>query len=205
MAITVMRYSERPDLWADTDAVSQAVWPEYNNHGEVLNRYWGRLFEEFPEFQFVLYDGQDGVVAAGHTVPCVWDGTTEGLGDGIDPMMAGAFEARQAGRSPTALGVLAAEIKPQFQGRRLADRVLDAMADVARDAGLTHLIAPVRPSFKDRYPITPIERYVTWTKENGEPFDPWIRVHIRRGARIAKPIPHSLRITGSVAEWEEWT
>jgi hypothetical protein len=120
-------------------------------------------------------------------------------------MVVGAFEARAAGRSPTALGVLAAEIKPQFQGRRLADRVLDGMADVARDAGLTHLIAPVRPTFKDRYPITPIERYVTWTRENGEPFDPWIRVHLRRGAQIAKPIPHSLRITGTVAEWEQWT
>lgn len=82
------------------------------------------------------------------------------------------------------MGVLAAEIKPEFQGRRLADRVLDGMADVARDAGLTHLIAPVRPSFKDRYPITPIERYVTWTRENGEPFDPWIRVHVRRGAEV---------------------
>jgi GNAT superfamily N-acetyltransferase len=120
-------------------------------------------------------------------------------------MVAGAFEAHEAGRSPTALGVLAAEIKPEFQGRGLADRVLDGMVDVARDSGLTHLIAPVRPSFKDRYPITPIDRYVTWTRENGEPFDPWIRVHVRRGAKIAKPIPHSLRITGSVAEWEEWT
>ena len=71
--------------------------------------------------------------------------------------------------------------------------------------GSAHLIAPVRPSFKDRYPITPIERYVTWTRENGEPFDPWIRVHVRRGAKIAKPIPHSMRITGTVAEWEQWT
>jgi hypothetical protein len=86
-------------------------------------------------------------------------------------MIAAAFDARGAGRSPNVLGVLAAEIRPQFQGRGLANRVLDAMADLAR-AGLTHLIAPVRPSFKDRYPITPIERYVTWTRENGEPFDP---------------------------------
>jgi hypothetical protein len=46
---------------------------------------------------------------------------------------------------------------------------------------------------------------VTWTRENGEPFDPWLRVHVRRGATIARPIPHSMRITGSVAEWEEWT
>lgn len=205
MAIKVLRYSERPELWEDTEAVSQAVWPEYNHHGEVLNRYWGRLFSEFPEFQFVLYDDEEGVLAEGHTVPCAWDGTTEGLGEGIDAMIAGAFEARAAGHRPTALGVLAAEIKPEFQGRRLADSVLDGMADLARHAGLTHLIAPVRPSLKDRYPIIPIERYVYWTRENGEPFDPWIRVHIRRGARIAKPIPHSMLISGSVADWERWT
>jgi hypothetical protein len=104
MAITVIRYSERPELWEDTEAVSQAVWPEYNHHGEVLNRYWDRLFEDFPEFQFVLYDDWDGVLAEGHTVPCAWDGTTEGLGDGIDAMIAGAFETREAGRRPTVLG-----------------------------------------------------------------------------------------------------
>ena len=91
------------------------MWPEYNHHGEVLNRYWGRLFEDFPEFQFVLYDDQDGVLAEGHTVPCAWDGTTDGLGDGIDAMIAGAFAAREAGHRPTALGVLAAEIKPEFR------------------------------------------------------------------------------------------
>jgi GNAT superfamily N-acetyltransferase len=198
-------YTERPELWDDTDVVSEAVWPEYNLHGDVLNRYWGRLCEDFPEFQFVLCDEQDDVLAEGHTVPCVWDGTVEGLGDGIDAMIAGAFEVREAGRRPNALGALAAEIRPESQGRGLASSVLDAMAELARDAGLTHLIAPVRPSFKDRYPITPIERYVTWTRENGEPFDPWIRIHVRRGAMIAKPIPNSMRITGTVAEWEQWT
>ena len=100
MAITVIRYSERPELWEDTDAVSQAVWPEYNHHGEVLGRYWGRLFEDFPEFQFVLYDDHDGVLAESHTVPCVWDGTTDGLGEGIDAMIAGAFDGAR-GRAQT--------------------------------------------------------------------------------------------------------
>jgi GNAT superfamily N-acetyltransferase len=205
MSMTVICYAERPELWEETKAVSEEVWPEYNHHGDVLNRYWGRLFEDFPEFQFALCDEHDVVLAEGHTVPCAWDGTTRGLGDGIDAMIAGAFETREAKRRPTVLGALAAEVKPQFRGRGLADAVLDAMADLARDADLTHLIAPVRPSFKDRYPITPIERYVTWTRDNGEPFDPWIRVHVRRGARIVKPIPNSMRITGTVAEWEQWT
>jgi GNAT superfamily N-acetyltransferase len=203
MGRQVIRYSERPELWQDTATVTQEVWPEYNLHGDVTNDYWDRLFDEFPEFQFVLHD--DEVIAEGHTVPCDWDGTAGGLGDGIDAMIAAAFEARAAGRPPTALCALAAEIRPSFQGGGLASRMLDVMADVARAAGLTRLIAPVRPSLKDRYPITPIDEYARWTQQNGEPFDPWIRTHTRRGGEIVKPIPHSMRITGTIAEWEDWT
>jgi len=199
----VIRYTEQPELWANSAEITQEVWPEYNLHGDVVNPYWGRLFDEFPAYQFVLHE--DEVLAEGHTVPCPWDGTPEGLGDGIDATVVSAFAAREADRTPNALCALAAEIRPRFQGRGLARRILDAMAELARDAGLGHLIAPVRPSFKDRYPITPIERYVSWTNEAGEVFDPWIRVHVRRGGRVVKPVAHSLRITGTVAEWEQWT
>lgn len=206
MGFVVVRHSERPELWAGTDAISREVWPEYNLHGEVLGAYWWRLYEEFADFQFVLYDAEaQEVIAEGHTIPCDWDETAEGLGEGIDAMMVAGFEAWAAGRRPTAVCALAAEIRPRFQGGGLADRMLDAMSDLGRDAGLGHLIAPVRPSLKHRYPITPIGRYVTWTREDGQPFDPWIRVHLRRGGRIVKPIPNSMHIVGTVAEWERWT
>lgn len=204
--VETIRYSERPELWQDTGTITHEVWPEYNTHAEDTNGYWPRLFDEFPDFQFALYDAEaNEVIAEGHTIPCEWDGTPDGLGDGIDAMIGAAFGTRAAGREPTALCALAAEIRPRFQGRGLADRMLDEMAHLAREAGLSHLIAPVRPSFKDRYPLTPIERYVSWTRENGEPFDPWIRIHTRRGGQIVKPIPHSMRIVGTVGEWEEWT
>jgi GNAT superfamily N-acetyltransferase len=206
VGIALIRYSDRPDLWEDTGTVTEEVWPEYNHHGDVLNNYWQRLFEEFPGYQFVLYDEREReVVAEGHTAPCSWDGTSEGLGDGIDDMIVAAFAARERGSQATALCALAAEIRPRYQGRGLAARILDAMAGVARDHGLAHLIAPVRPSFKHRYPITPIARYVRWTREDGQPFDPWIRTHTRRGGELVKPVPQSLRITGTVAEWEQWT
>jgi GNAT superfamily N-acetyltransferase len=206
MGFTVIRYSERPDLWENSPAITREVWPEYNQHGAVVGPYWGRLFDDFADYQFALYDAEaQEVIAEGHMAPCDWDGTTEGLGDGIDAMIAAAFEAREAGRRPTALCALAAEVRPRFQGGGLADRMLDVMSDVARDAGLRHLIAPVRPSLKDRYPITPIGRYLEWTRANGEPFDPWVRIHVRRGGKIAKPIPHSMLINGTVAEWEDWT
>ena len=63
----------------------------------------------------------------------------------------------------------------------------------------------MRPSLKERYPLTPIERYVTWRRDDGQLFDPWMRLHERLGARVATPLPDSMRITGSVAEWESWT
>jgi GNAT superfamily N-acetyltransferase len=202
----VIRYSQRPELWKDSATITREVWPEYNLHSEDPHGYWGRLFEDFPEYQFVLYDdGQREVIAEGHTIPCDWDGTPEGLGNGIDAILATAFSTPAERRRPTSLCALAAEVRPRFQGGGLANRMLDVMSDLARAEGLTHLIAPVRPSLKERYPITPIEQYVTWTRENGEPFDPWIRIHTRRGGKIVKPIPHSMRITGTVAEWEEWT
>jgi hypothetical protein len=50
--------------------------------------------------------------------------------------------------------------------------LLQAMAGLARDAGLTRLIAPVRPSLKERYPTIPIDRYARWTRPDGSPFDP---------------------------------
>jgi hypothetical protein len=44
-----------------------------------------------------------------------------------------------------------------------------------------------------------------WTRDDGQAFDPWLRVHLRVGGEIMRAEPESLRITGTVAEWEEWT
>ena len=83
MSVRVIRYVERPELWEDTDATSSEVWPEYNCHGDVLNRYWGRLFEDFPEFQFVLCDERDEVLAEGHTIPSAWMAQSKGWVTGL--------------------------------------------------------------------------------------------------------------------------
>jgi hypothetical protein len=32
-----------------------------------------------------------------------------------------------------------------------------------------------------------------------------MRVHERLGARLGPPLPRSLRITGTVSQWESWT
>jgi GNAT superfamily N-acetyltransferase len=202
VAIVAVSARERPDL-AERAREFEGVWPEYNMHAPVTNRYWQRLYEDFPAFQFVLYDDEtDVVLAEGQTIPFVWDGTPEGLPDGLDGLLEDVFEG-PAGE-PTALSALAAEIPPEHQSRGLSGRLLEEMAAVAREHGLADLVAPLRPSWKERYPLTPIEDYVGWMREDGLPLDPWLRVHVRMGAEALRPEPRSLRIEGTVAEWEEW-
>jgi GNAT superfamily N-acetyltransferase len=200
----VLTSAERPDL-PDRPELEN-VWPEYNRHGEVTNRFWGRLYDDFPEFQFVLYDEEsDRALAEGHSIPCRWDRTSAGLPRGIDGLLENAFAVREAGGAPNALSALAIEIAPSARGAGLSATMIEAMGTIARRHGFDDLIAPLRPTWKERYPITPIERYAAWTRADGLPFDPWIRTHVRLGAEILRAEQESLRIAGSVAEWEGWT
>jgi hypothetical protein len=197
-ALTV---AERPDLSGPAWECTRDVIPEYNNHGDVLNRYWGRLTEERPEFQFHVVGDGDEILARARSIPLRWDGTIDDLPAGIDGAIARGFDE---GGTNT-LCALVIMIPRSLQGGGLSSVALRGMLEIARRHGLTGLIAPVRPSWKERYPLAPIERYAGWRRADGLLFDPWMRVHERLGATVLKPEPRSLRITGSVAEWEHWT
>ncbi len=103
-------------------------------------------------------------------------------------------------RHPNALSALAAIVAPRHHPRGLSAEILRAMRSLALETGLGSLVAPVRPT----YPLTPFGRYVGWRREDGSPFDPWLRVHHRLGAEPIKLMPRSLTVSGTVAEWEEW-
>jgi len=196
---------ERPDLW-ERGIPSAAVWPEYNLHGDRLNQWWPHLDEELADYQFVLHDDEaDEVVAEGHTGPLWWDGDDASLPGGIDDAIEQSFRRTRSGEPVNTLCALAAETPRDGRRRGLARELLGAMREIAARQGLTHLVAPVRPSAKDSYPLTPIERYVRWRRPDGQLLDPWMRVHERLGARVSAPLPESMLITGTVAEWEAWT
>jgi hypothetical protein len=79
------------------------------------------------------------------------------------------------------------------------------MRSLAAEHGMNSLVAPVRPTLKSLYPLIPIERYARWQRSDGAPFDPWLRVHWRLGAGYLKAAPEATLITGTRAQWEEWT
>jgi hypothetical protein len=201
MRVDVATAAEAPELielgWERT----RDTLPEYNNHGDVLNRYWGRLTDERPEFQFHLLDGDGDLVARARSIPVHWNGRLDDLPAGIDGAIARGFDEGGA----NVLCALVIMVPRDCQGRGVSGVAVKAMLELARRHELEAVIAPVRPSWKDRYPLVPIERYAAWRRADGFLFDPWMRVHERLGARVLKPEPQSLSITGRVVEWEEWT
>ena len=199
--VTMVTVAERPELTGPAWDATADVLPEYNNHGDILNVYWPRLTEELPEFQFHLIDAEDQILARARTVPVRWDGTVAGLPAGIDGAIARGFDDG-GGNVLCALVIMVPRAQ---QGRGLSARAVVAMRGLAARSGLAGVIAPVRPSWKERYPLAPVDRYAIWRRPDGLLFDPWMRVHERAGARVLLPEPHSLRITGTVGEWEEWT
>ncbi|MFZ0217514.1 MAG: hypothetical protein WAM30_16405, partial [Candidatus Dormiibacterota bacterium] len=76
-----------PDLWGRARAARSfdAVWPEYNLHGNATAGYFRTLFPRHAHLQVLFVDRRsDRLVARGRTIPFRWDGTLEDLPAGID-------------------------------------------------------------------------------------------------------------------------
>jgi len=201
-SITVFTAHERPDLWQQARTAFRGIWPEYNQHGNHSGEYFGRLVPRYARSQVLLYDTAiDRVIGRGRTIPFRWDGSLDDLPTGIDAVGLRAIGEQAA---PTAVSALAAEVERDRQGHGLSRLIIQAMAMVTRYEGLGPLVAPVRPSMKERYPLIPIDAYAQWRRADGLPFDPWIRVHARLGATILRAEPKSMEIVAPVPDWERW-
>jgi GNAT superfamily N-acetyltransferase len=202
MGVELFSFAERPDL-RDHPSRSDLfeVWPEFLLHDPVMNEHMWQLRTELPEFQTIAYDAAaDLVVGEGDTVPVHWSGEPEP--GGIDWAMRQRFEE---GGEPTTLCAVQVMISPQARRRGLSALVLERMTALAREHGLDALIAPVRPTLKHLYPLIPMERYVEWRHDDGQLFDPWLRIHERLGAKILAVASESMTVPGTCDEWEEWT
>jgi GNAT superfamily N-acetyltransferase len=195
--------AERPGKLPHADSLA-APWPEFMYHDPVFERLFGRVIAEYAEFHFYVWDDErEEVVGAGNAIPGAWDGDGASLPDGgVDAVVEARFAERTP--TPTVLCALQILIAPECRGQGLSSRMIERMREIGRAHGLDTLIAPVRPNLKHRYPLTPIESYIAWRRPDGTLLDPWLRTHERLGAEIVKVAPESMRVAGTVAEWEQW-
>jgi hypothetical protein len=230
----IITYKDCPDLPDISDEVVISSWPEFMRKDPIANKYWPGLYQTFPEFQFALLaplevssesikcystsnktssrlltgleTGTNNAIAVGNSIPLTWDGNPEDLpDDGWDWALAQGFRDYSAGRTPNIQCALSITIPQKYRGKGISAYALKAMKSIGERHGFDVMIAPVRPTFKSRYPLVPMERYIQWKNDDGLPFDPWIRVHVRLGAEVVKVCPQSMRITGTIEDWELWT
>ncbi len=201
MDVTITALSERPELggrlWEMPD-----LWPEFMRHDPVGGAYMGRIRTTFPEFTLVATDDGE-LVARGHSVPFRLDGGLPSTG--WSQALIWAFDGHHRGTRPDAVSAIEIAIRPDRQGHGLSALMLAAMRENARSRGFRELVAPLRPSGKHREPATPMAEYARRTRDDGLPYDPWLRTHVRAGGVIDSVAPASMVVPGSLAQWREWT
>jgi hypothetical protein len=203
METTIASLAERPDL---LDRLPFGPgWPKFIFHDPVADRLMPTVERLFADYNLVLLDADDVVIAGGWGVPLAWDGTVEGLPGGWDGALERAVAGHEAGTVPDTFCAMATEVVAAHRGTGLSARVLTALQVRSAEHGLARMIAPARPTLKHRYPLTPIDRYAAWRRDDGAPFDPWLRTHYRVGAEVFAPEHQAMVIEGSVSDWEDWT
>jgi hypothetical protein len=203
--LTVVTAADRSDLRRLADAVTIPAWPEFMLQDPV-SKNWPELYQRFPAFQFALADPNGDIVAVGDSIPLAWEGDPAELPDtGWDWALEQGIRDHSAGKPWRTLCALQIVVAESHRGRGMSAEAIRTMKRIGEEHGLPALIAPVRPSLKSRYPLIPMERYIEWRDDEGLPFDPWMRAHARLGGATVKVCPRSMRITGSVSDWEKWT
>ena len=202
---TLTTMAERPDLVEDIHLLLNKQWPAYAlvgdaGHGIDLETLLLRL----PSHQLVLLDEQQTLAGIGLSLPVRWDGTAAGLPAGWDDAIVLGERMLRDGAPADALCVLSITIAPTQTRRGLAERLITALKELAARTDAHAMIAPVRPAHKPRYPLIPFSDYLSWTRSDGQSFDPWMRAHLRLGGEVSGIAPESMVVTGTVAQWEGW-
>lgn len=205
MSVTVERTDARE--WSDeqmADLYSDG-FPEFIVADKLAAQYIDRVRAWFPEWNVTLVDAEQNPAATGWGIPVRWDGTVADLPAGYTDATIRAVEGRDQGTAADSFVICGAVVAGRLKGRGLAGQLLRVLRDIAGRGGLERVIAPVRPTLKQRYPLIPVETFMAWTRPDGTALDPWIRTHQRLGATILAAAPASQTMTGTVAEWEKWT
>ncbi len=203
--LSIVTVAEQPALASRMFDVPDN-WPAFMYEDPVGGIYYGRLAAAFPDFQLMALDEGGNPVAKLQSIPFNWAGTDDDLPDrGWEAMLERGYDDREKGRAPTAVSFLEALIAPDLRGQGLSTQLVSAGRENAKRLGFTDVFAPVRPAEKAREPRISMAEYAARVRDDGLPADPWLRVHVRLGARIVKVCPLSMVIPGTLEQWRQWS
>ena len=195
---------EIPNFYERSIVLLKQAWPRIFAYDVDADKDWLALYQVYPEYQYALVESTtQQMIAHGNCVPVVWEHNIEPLPDeGAGWAITQALANQSQGHRPNILCALSIAVIPEHRGRQISSLMIQQMKKIAQDRKLSSLIVPARPTLKHLYPLTPMERYITWQNENGLPFDPWLRTHIKHGASLVGICPKGASIIDTISNWE---
>jgi hypothetical protein len=170
MSFGIATLKQRPNLEEQAERMNGEGWPTFLLHGDVA--HWDALFDDFAEYQVLFCDPAETLIALGHTVPFVWDGTPKDLPCTMSEIMERALRIRRDLSTPNTLSALAALVTPSHQRPGLSAGILRTMRSLAEERDIHALVAPVRPTLKSSYPLTPLNGTLGGSETTARPSIP---------------------------------
>jgi len=141
------------------------------------------------------------IIGIANSIPFYRDKAIDDLPDtGWDWVLEKGIEDFKKSINPNVLCGLQIAVKKDFQGKGLSAIIVKELIRIAKQNNLSFLVIPVRPSVKSKYPLSSIDEYITWKREDGLPFDLWLRVHLKCGGKILNPCHKAMHIPGTIKD-----
>jgi hypothetical protein len=205
MNYKIVNFKERPDLYDSQEKICGKAFPTFLYYTEIAANTWDKMIEYYKDYQ-LLFLHDESIVCVFNCMPMNHDFSDEELPENAFEwgMEKGLKDFEDGKEINAALGVQII-IPEEYQGKGISSLVVAEIKNMCVKMGIRKLIIPIRPTLKSRYPINDMEHYIYWKNENGLPFDPWIRVHVKQKGKIIGTCTNAVEIKGTVEKWEKWT
>jgi len=186
------------------EALFAQGFPAFITADPEVKKYIARVREYFPHLDVMLVDEVGAPAATGWGVPIWWSETVDDLPASFADVLRRAVEVYESGSDANTFVICGGVVHPGLKGTGTATDLVQALIRTGHSHGLTRVLAPLRPTRKHLYPLFSIADYASWVRDDGLAFDPWLRLHVRAGARVIALAPAAQTMTGTVQEWEQW-
>ena len=204
LTYTVELFSDR--AWPDEqmNALFAEGFPAFITADAEVKKYIARVRTNFPHLYVMLVDEVGVPGATGWGVPISWSGDVDDLPTSFADVLRRSVELADAGADANTFVICGGVVHPGLKGTGMATELIQTLIRTGQCHGMTRVIAPLRPTRKHLYPLFSIADYASWVREDGLAFDPWVRLHVRAGARVIALAPAAQTMTGTVADWQGW-
>jgi len=167
-----------------------------------------RQEEIFPEGQIILHDAIGNPTAMLSANRIDWDGNPDNLPtwDGVAGQTY-TYEDTFAPNGNTFV-LMSMGVRENDKGNGQSNLILRAAKNYALSEGIEHITGDFRPSdfgkYKREFGNFNFNEYVMLQREDGQPYDGWIRNVTRQGMEILRTDPRAMVIEASISELEDY-